>query len=505
MMRKFLKIFFLIAFFSMAALLAAQHALAAGVIYSNDFETKNISDAGSGWTYGDRDSISGSTYWKEVNSTSTPGGVKSLWCAGFNPYWDLGDQRWEYQNNMNAYAKLTVDLAGYSKAALKFKYKIPSKEPVSTNDFGMVKVDNSSSSYQCFILKAQSSWEQFLFANPDTAAFDLTPYCGGPVTIEWDWFTDGIGTYEGMFIDDVLVENPVGATGATPPVLLIKPLPALTKYSTIHLTGTSSAGAAVLYSLNGGSYVNISLVANGAFSPTTALKLREGSNKIVVRAEKDGMVTTRTLSVKLDSTDPSISLTNPKPVYYKLLVPFSINSSDSVGLRRIEIFLDGNRILTHSPTALTAYAKTTWLSMKRDGIHRAYARAIDLAGNYINTSIRTFFSDNTKPSISSFTLPLKVRTGRSVYAYFRLKDSFTTGARVISRTYFGKRLVSSFDTKTFTEKSTVAGYRNSIPWRAKNSLGKNLPAGRYKVCLYARDMAGNTQAKVVSRIVTVTR
>ncbi len=101
----------------------------------------------------------------------------------------------QYDDNMNAYIRQTVDLTNYTSASIEFWHLMPTIEG-STFDYGQFKVNGTEvERYDT----AVTSWAK--------ETIDLSSYVGSTATIEWNFHTDSSVRYEGWYIDDIKVEG----------------------------------------------------------------------------------------------------------------------------------------------------------------------------------------------------------------------------------------------------------------------------------------------------------
>jgi subtilisin family serine protease len=184
-------------------------------------------------------------------------------------------------------------------------------------------------------------------------------------------------------------------------------------------------------------------------------------------------------AVATDTQAPSISIAAPTGGNVAGVVPVDVNYSDNAGVTRVELYLNGTKLLTDSagPFAFT-WDTTTLL----DGGYTLVAKAFDAAGN-VGTSSSvavTVGNDTTAPVISSFNLT----EGMTIGAKQSISASATDNQAVakISLTVDGKEVAITY------------GGSVSYNWNTRR-----LAKGAHSVQVRAWDKANNT----VSRSVTV--
>ena len=158
-------------------------------ILNETFE--GIFPEGNGWSVGDSNPSGTPAYWNDVSNGHS--GYNSSWggyCAGVGYGGTLSSPT--YQNNMTAYMSKTVNLTGYSSAALAFKYKIPSIE--SGWDKFRIYID---SSVVWEMSAPVTSWQ--------LVQVDLSSFAGGSHTLKFEFTSDSSVVNEGCYLDDILV------------------------------------------------------------------------------------------------------------------------------------------------------------------------------------------------------------------------------------------------------------------------------------------------------------
>jgi hypothetical protein len=185
--------------------------------------------------------------------------------------------------------------------------------------------------------------------------------------------TDDAGNYASLQISVVQDANP-------PQLTIIYPKDNLfTGNSVLVISGSSDVGNTV--TVNG---VPVTLdLNNGQFSYTILLK--EGTNRIVARAtDKIGNTYEVVRNVFLDSTAPSLTVTNP--IDQQVVSSAKLSVEGLTDLNAV-ITINGNVV----PTESGAFKKALTL---KEGLNRIVILATDLAGNR-NMAVREVYLDTT--------------------------------------------------------------------------------------------------------------
>lgn len=101
---------------------------------------------------------------------------------------------------MTAYMSKSINLAGYSSATLTFWYKIPS---IESGNFDKLRV-YMDSTIIWERTTAQTAWTQ--------VTLSLNSYVGSSRTLKFEFYSDGSGTAEGAYLDDILVTATAACT-----------------------------------------------------------------------------------------------------------------------------------------------------------------------------------------------------------------------------------------------------------------------------------------------------
>ncbi len=151
--------------------------------------------------------------------------------------------------------------------------------------------------------------------------------------------------------------------------------------------------------------VSASLPAGGGIA-VGAVALDEGLNSITVEAtDAAGRVGSDVVSVTLDTTAPSVTLTSPADsdaVSGEIDIDaLPIDIAPGSGIDRVELEVDGNLFATLTASPYGAVFDTRTVA---DGHHTLTARAFDGKGNAATASAEVLV-DNTAPTVA-FTSPL---------------------------------------------------------------------------------------------------
>lgn len=189
----------------------------------------------------------------------------------------------------------------------------------------------------------------------------------------------------------------------------------------------------------------------------------------VVSVDKAGNKSESSTSFTLDKTAPVATLTAPRG-YNKSANEVSVRSNEP-GDTFMKVVLDGKVIYNGKTSSFT--------NLRKDGIYKVTAYAVDLAGNKSQDKTAEFVIDSTSPEVSLSG----VRDG----AYYNSAVNIT--ATVSERFYEGTKVSVSIT-------NVKGGGRLSFPFdcsrettRITNSYNTN---GTYKIKMTATDKAGNT-------------
>jgi hypothetical protein len=162
----------------------------AGILLSEDFEL--AFPGGNGWSVGSNSGAQ--AWWNDVyagfGTGGAHGGTRKGYCAGIGYVGPSASP--SYQNDMSAYMAKTLDFSGYTSAALSFWYYVPSIEDYY--DALRVYMDNT---IIWETSTAQPAWTKI--------TLNLDSYAGGTHTLRFEFESDYSATYEGAYLDDILV------------------------------------------------------------------------------------------------------------------------------------------------------------------------------------------------------------------------------------------------------------------------------------------------------------
>jgi len=167
-------------------------------ILSEDFEGNFPSD--NGWTVGDSNASGTPSYWGTEDASfggeGTHGGNRKGYCAGIGHGGTTANPT--YQNSMTANMSKTIDLSAYTGASLSFWYKTPSIESGGFDKY-RVFID---STLVWEATSSQASWSMI--------TTNLNSYAGSSHSLRFEFASDGSGTGEGWYLDDISVQGTQG-------------------------------------------------------------------------------------------------------------------------------------------------------------------------------------------------------------------------------------------------------------------------------------------------------
>ncbi|MHB0977771.1 MAG: fibronectin type III domain-containing protein, partial [Candidatus Aquicultorales bacterium] len=168
------------------------------VLFSSGFESgtpagMTLGNYPNSLPFGNTNPVS-TTTWGVV-TTSAHAGAKALWCAG------TGGAGW-YSNNMNAYARVSVNLTNYSNARVSFWYKVPGI-PYS-GDVGSLRITEGGD-----METVEVPWIATYPPAPEWTYVNYTipsRFLGkSNVQFEFSWVSDQSVTDIGAYIDDMVI------------------------------------------------------------------------------------------------------------------------------------------------------------------------------------------------------------------------------------------------------------------------------------------------------------
>jgi len=152
------------------------------------------------WSTGDLNPNNGLVYWKDeyntFGSVTAHSGSWKGYCAGISngvPVTVAG-----YANNQQAYMSKPMVLTGYTGANLSFWYNIPS---IESYDYFRVYVNNTLlfNTDAATVTTNAGGWE--------LVTLPLNGYLSGTNTLKFEFDSDFSVTYEGVYLDDILVRG----------------------------------------------------------------------------------------------------------------------------------------------------------------------------------------------------------------------------------------------------------------------------------------------------------
>jgi sugar lactone lactonase YvrE len=190
----------------------------------------------------------------------------------------------------------------------------------------------------------------------------------------------------------------------------------------------------------------------------------------------------QSLQVRIDRTRPTIADSVVPAGWSKTPVPVAFNGEDSLsGVARTEYSTDGGATWTAGSGMTVPATGSTTLSY----------RSVDNAGNISDAKSVTVLADGVKPAPAPLA-NIAVKHGKTARFRYRVTDSACPQAKVwIKIRRSGKTL------KTLSLGSQATGADLTKSWRCK------LAAGRYTWTVWATDLAGNPQARLVTKKLTV--
>ncbi|HMJ88786.1 MAG TPA: hypothetical protein VK530_03160, partial [Candidatus Acidoferrum sp.] len=148
------------------------------------------------WTATDTNGLDGTFTWRDVNSTfggeSTHGGNWKAYCAGTRYPFNSLELNPTYTNHMDGFITAPINLAGFSRANLRFWSKIPDIEVCC--DVARVYIDNT---LVWSTNGPMTNWTE--------TVIDLNSFAGAAHTLKFWFHTDQSVIREGWYLDDLEV------------------------------------------------------------------------------------------------------------------------------------------------------------------------------------------------------------------------------------------------------------------------------------------------------------
>jgi hypothetical protein len=196
----------------------------------------------------------------------------------------------------------------------------------------------------------------------------------------------------------------------------------------------------------------------------------EGAHTLTVKAyDGVGLVGTSTgVSVVVDNTAPTASLTSPTATYVQGTVQVTATASDNRAVVKVE-FYDGQTLFG---TATTAPYSVSWNTTGlANGSHTLYARAYDAAGN-VQVVSRSVIVDTVGPTVA-ITSPAN---GATVFLSTTIQASASDSNGVTQVVFY--------------DGGTVIGTDTSAPYSVSWST-LSVAKGKHTLTARATDVAGN--------------
>lgn len=256
-----------------------------------------------------------------------------------------------------------------------------------------------------------------------------------------------------------------------------------------------SGVAGTEYSTDGVAYVP------GTSFLVAALTVGSGEHIVFYRSTDyaGNAETPKSCVVRIDTQAPSASVSGADTLWHRKPVTLHVAAVDQTDLSGVKKY--GYRIDKRSWTwaawmappepapviAVKAPANHSW-----DGVHTAYYRAADSAGNVSAAKSVKVKIDTRGPACSAPSAVSAVQNATATLRY-RVSDTLSAKARVTLKIK---------NPRGRTVKSIRLGWRRTnkaLSYRVKCSYSP----GTYRYCVYAVDLAGNKQSKVGVNALTV--
>jgi hypothetical protein len=248
-----------------------------------------------------------------------------------------------------------------------------------------------------------------------------------------------------------------------------------------------SGVAATYYSTNGVDYVpGLSFLV-----PALPLAANDGEHTVTYYSV-DGVgnaETPKSVVVKLDTQAPVTSVLGSEAAWYRTPAVLHFGAFDQIGLSGVaktQSKIDGRAWTDGAAATVEAPANHSW-----DGTHTVYFRSLDNAGNLeANQSLKVRI-DTRGPACSAPSAASAVQGSYATLKY-RVSDALSSQATVTIKVKAGSRTVKTISLgKRYTNKAL--SYRLKCVYAPKT----------YRYYVYAKDLAGNNQAKVGVNTLTV--
>jgi thermitase len=183
-------------------------------------------------------------------------------------------------------------------------------------------------------------------------------------------------------------------------------------------------------------------------------------------------------TVASDTQAPSVSIASPTGGSVSGMVPVDVNSSDNVGVTRVDFFVNGQLIASDS---LAPYAFAWDTAGMADGSYTLSVQAFDAAGNRGTSPAVTVSigNDSTAPTIGSFSLT----DGMTVSSRQTIKVSASDNQSVASISL------------VIDGKEVAIAYGSSLSY---NWNTRKIARGAHTVTARVTDNSGNVSSKTVT-------
>ena len=247
----------------------------------------------------------------------------------------------------------------------------------------------------------------------------------------------------------------------TPPAVTLTATPSNPSSSASASFSFSAPGATTTCSIDGAA-------ATACTSPKSYASLADGSHTFTVTAtDGAGNMSSQSYTWTIDSTAPTITITNPPPAYYSstsVSISFTVSEPGNVTCQ-----LDGGA----QSACISPYTASGFVNGSQ---HSVVIRATDAAGN-TGSATAAWNVDTSAPTVSIYGYPPAKSNSRTATVYFAVSDGTTTCA--------------------LDDIFSVAPCSNPVTYT-------NVADGNHTVFVWSRDAAGNTGSATYSWAVDAT-
>ena len=198
--------------------------------------------------------------------------------------------------------------------------------------------------------------------------------------------------------------------------------------SSVGFAGSATAGGSSLtvveYQVDGGAWASATGLASWSF---TASSLTEGAHTVNVRATAaSGRTGMSSIVVNVDLTDPVVAITSPADGAYLDTGAFTVlGTASDTNLDKVQVKVNSGAYADATGTASWTYD----ISGLADGVYTITAKAIDLAGNFKETSV-TLTVDTVKPTSSVTAFGSSYTNAGSIAVSYSASDDSSGVANV---------------------------------------------------------------------------